>query len=401
MTKKLYLEDPYVTSFEAEILETRDLPEGIALVFDATYFYPESGGQPYDLGTIDGIEVTKVLESEDDTILHFVEKRPEGLQVRCEIDTARRHDHMQQHSGQHVLSAAFVREAGAETTSFHLGAKVSTIDLDKSSLSNNQVDAVERAVSDVVARAVPIKSRFVESVEAKTLELRKTPPKQDSLRIVEVEGFDRQACCGTHPRSSAEIGPVVIRGLEKLKGGTRVEFLCGERALRDYRMTVRRIRSLASVLSSSEAALVETAQKLQDERKSMGKELTRLRSEALASSAEAWMHDADAIGDVHVLAREITGVGPAELRAIAMELAAQPGRVLLLGAIDDGRAHLVFARSIDVDAPMGELLRGSVGRVGGRGGGSPQVSQGGGPDTQRLREALEDARSTLAKRLAR
>ena len=141
MTKKLYLEDPYVTSFEAEILETRELPEGTALVFDATHFYPESGGQPYDLGTIDGIAVTKVLESVGDTILHFVEKRPERIHVHCEIDTARRHDHMQQHSGQHVLSAAFVREAGTETTSFHLGVKVSTIDLDKSPLSEKEIDA--------------------------------------------------------------------------------------------------------------------------------------------------------------------------------------------------------------------------------------------------------------------
>ena len=401
MTKKLYLEDPYVTAFEAEVLETRELPEGTALVFDATHFYPESGGQPYDLGTIDGIAVTKVLESEDDTILHFVEKRPEQIHVHCEIDAARRHDHMQQHSGQHVLSAAFVREARAETTSFHLGANVSTIDLDKSLLSEKEIDAAERAANDVVARAAPIKSRFVSSVEALTLELRKTPPKQDSLRIVEVEGFDHQACCGTHPRSSAEIGPIVIRGIEKLKGGIRVEFLCGDRALRDHRTTVRRIRSLASVLSSSEAELVETAKKLQDERKSMGKELARLRSDALASRAEVWMRDADAIGDVGVLARDIPDVGPAELRAIAMQLATEPGRVLLLGAIDDGRAHLVFARSADVDASMAELLAGSVGLVGGRGGGSPQVSQGGGPDTHRLRDALEEARAALAERLAR
>ena len=144
MTKKLYLEDPYVTSFEAEILETRDLPEGTALVLDATHFYPESGGQPYDLGTIDGIAVTKVLESEDDTILHFVEKRPESAQVHCEVDSARRRDHMQQHSGQHVLSAAFVREAGAETTSFHLGARVSTIDLDKFPLSDEELHTAAR-----------------------------------------------------------------------------------------------------------------------------------------------------------------------------------------------------------------------------------------------------------------
>ena len=184
MTKKLYLEDPYVTSFEAEILETRDLPEGTALVLDATHFYPESGGQPYDLGTIDGIAVTKVLESEDDTILHFVEKRPESAQVHCEVDSARRRDHMQQHSGQHVLSAAFVREAGAETTSFHLGTRISTIDLDKFPLSDEELYAAERAANDVVTRAVPIKSRFVSGAEALTLVLRKTPPTQDSIRIV-------------------------------------------------------------------------------------------------------------------------------------------------------------------------------------------------------------------------
>ena len=225
MTKKLYLEDPYVTSFEAEILETRDLPEGTALVFEATHFYPESGGQSYDLGMIDGIAVTKVLESDDrhdsplrregvpNALTFTVRSTPRGGTITCSSMRAST-----------CSPPLFVRNAGAETTSFHLGAKVSTIDLDKSSLSEKELDAAERAANDVVARAVPIKSRFVSGVEALTLELRKTPPKQDSLRIVEVEGFDHQACCGTHPRSSAEIGPVVIRGLEKLKDSTRVEF---------------------------------------------------------------------------------------------------------------------------------------------------------------------------------
>ena len=133
----------------------------------------------------------------------------------------------------------------------------------------------------------------------------------------------------------------------------------------------------------------------------MGKQLRRLRSEALAASAEMWMRDADVINGVGVLTRDIPGVGAAELQVIAMQLATEPGRVLLLGAIDDGRAHLVFARSADVDASMAELLGGSVGLVGGRGGGSPQISQGGGPDTQRLQDTLDDARATLAERLAR
>jgi alanyl-tRNA synthetase len=395
VTERLYLRDPYAAEFEADILERVTTPDGLALVFAATYFYPESGGQPYDLGTIDGISVTRVVEAPDEIILHFVERFPDRLRVECRIDAGRRRDHMQQHSGQHILSAAFVKEAGAQTTSFHLGTELSTIDLDRRDLSEEEIARAERTANDVVRRALPIHSRFVTSSEARDLDLRKPPPEVETLRLVEVEGFDNQACCGTHPRTSSEVGPVVVRGYERFKQGTRVQFLCGDRALRDYHAAVSRVRELASVLSSSEAELVATAERLQEERKSTAKELARVKGELLRLGVEDWMQDARSVDGLMLLAKVVRDTTPAELRSAATELTAKPGRIVLLGAVADGRAHLVFSCSEGVSADMGALLKKSLETVEGRGGGSPRVAQGGGPRTEGLSEALDRAQKEL------
>ena len=394
MTERLYLRDPYTIEFEVEILERLETDEGRALVFPRTYFYPESGGQPYDLGSIENIPVTRVIETPEHKVLHFVERFPERELVRCRIDGKRRRDHMQQHSGQHILSAAFVKEAGANTSSFHLGAASSTIDLDRSPLTEEQIALAEEAANDAVRKALPIRSHFVAPADARAFDLRKPAPEAESLRIVEVEGFDNQACCGTHPRSTAEVGPIVVRGSERFKGGTRVEFLCGDRALADYRATVSRIRSLASVLSSAEADLVPTAEKLQEERKTMGKELDRIRRELLLLQVEDWMAES---ADGKLLVKQVPDAGPAELRAAATALAGKPGRVVLLGSIEGGRAHLVFACSEGVDGDMGALLKAAAPEVDGRGGGSARIAQGGGPRTEGLTAALERAAS-LAQR---
>jgi alanyl-tRNA synthetase len=394
VTERLYLRDPYTTEFEEEILQRLDTDEGLAVVFPRTYFYPESGGQPHDLGSIDGIPVTRVVETPEHTVLHFVERFPERDRVRCEIDGKRRRDHMQQHSGQHILSAAFVKEAGASTTSFHLGAASSTIDLDKSTLTEAEIAAAQEAANDAVRKALPIRSHFVAPSEARGFDLRKPAPDAETLRIVEVEGYDNQACCGTHPRSTAEVGPIVVRGSERFKGGTRVEFLCGDRALADYRAAVSRIRSLASVLSSAEADLVPTAEKREEERKAMGKELDRLRRELLLLRVEDWMSESP---DGKLLVKQVPEVGPAELRAAATALTSKPARIVLLGSIEGGRAHLVFGCSEGVDADMGQILKTAALLVEGRGGGSVRIAQGGGPRTEGLKAALEKAASLVGR----
>jgi alanyl-tRNA synthetase len=393
-THRLYLTDPYTLEFEADVLERLETAEGRALVFPSTYFYPESGGQPHDLGSIDGVPVTRVIETPEHRVLHYIEKFPDRDRVHCRIDGARRHDHMQQHSGQHILSAAFVKEVGANTTSFHLGPSTSTIDLDKPGVSGEDIARAERSANGAVRRALPIRSHFVAPSEASAFDLRKPAPEAETLRIVEVESFDNQACCGTHPRSTAEVGPIVVRGSERFKQGTRVEFVCGDRALADYRATVSRIRALASVLSSAEPDLVSTAEKLQEERKAMGKELDRVRRELLLSRVEDWMSESD---DGRILVKEVPDAGPAELRAAAAALTGRPGRIVLLGSIERGRAHLVFGCSEALEADMGALLKVAAPLVEGRGGGSARIAQGGGPRTDGLRAALEKAASLLPR----
>ncbi|MGH9320983.1 MAG: alanyl-tRNA editing protein [Vicinamibacteria bacterium] len=396
-TQRLYLRDPYTTEFETDVLERIDTGETPALVFAATYFYPESGGQPFDLGTIDGIPVTRVTETEDHRVLHHVERLPPADRVRCRIDWERRLDHMQQHSGQHILSAAFAKEAGAGTSSFHLGTTVSTIDLDKPGVTAEEIERAERTANDAVRRALPIRSHFVSPEEAQDFDLRKPPPDAASLRIVEVEGFDHQACCGTHPRTSAEVGPILVRGSEKFKQGTRVEFVCGERALRDYRQTVSRIRSLATILSAAESDLAATAEKLQEEKKVQWKELERLHNEVLLLRVEDWMNEAERLPGLELLVKTVSGAGPSELRTAATALTKKPGRVVLLGAVADGRAHLVFAASESIAADMASILKASLADVDGRGGGSPRLAQGGGPRTDGLPAALERAASIVKR----
>jgi alanyl-tRNA synthetase len=398
MTKHLYLSDPYTTEFESRIAERLDTPDGPAVILEETYFYPESGGQPHDLGTISGIPIKKVVEKEDE-VLHVLGQWPQTDRVSCSIDRERRRDHMQQHNGQHILSAAFLQEAGAQTLSFHLGFSSSTIDLDRDPIDPPIVAAAEREANRIVRQARPVRSFHIKAEEASRLKLRKAPEVEGVLRIVEVEGFDRQPCCGTHPANTAEVSPIVIRGTERFKGGTRVEFVCGDRALRDHKTSIERIRSLAQVLNSPEKELVETAVKLVDEKKGQAKSIQTLREELLQHRASSWLLDAETMAGFKLIVREVTDVAPAELRLLAIFITKEPSRMALLGALAEGRAHLVFARSADtVQIDMAGLLREVLPLVEGRGGGSPLIAQGGGPKLDGLKEVLERARETVVSK---
>jgi alanyl-tRNA synthetase len=355
VTRRLYLDDPYQTSFEGRIARRVEAPDGPAVVLEETYFYPESGGQPYDLGTIDGIAVRSVVERGEE-VLHFLERLPDGDRVSCLIDAERRRDHMQQHSGQHILSAAFLKTANAQTLSFHLGSTTSNIDLDRAPISPESLVSAEREANRAVREATAIRSYLVKAEEAARLKLRKEPEVDGTLRIVDVEGFDRQACCGTHPKNTSEVGPILIRGAERFKKGTRVEFVCGDRALRDYRACVARLRSLSRILAAPEDVLVEAAEKLVEEKTTLRKSLQRLREETLQQRARAWADETPLVGDAKVIVREVNDLAPGELRSLAIYLTKVPQRLALLGCVADNRAHLVFARSAELPMDMAALL---------------------------------------------
>ncbi len=368
------------------------------MVLEETYFYPESGGQPYDLGTIDGISLRRV-EERGEEIFHLLDRMPEKDRVRCVVDGARRHEHMQQHSGQHILSAAFIKEANAQTLSFHLGSSTSTIDLDATALAPESLSAAEREANRAVREAAPIRSFFVKPNEASKLKLRKAPEVEGILRIVEVEGFDIQACCGTHPRNASEVGPILLRRAERFKKGMRVEFVCGDRALRDYRVTVEKLRALSHLFAASEEKLLEAAEKLSEEKNNLRKTLQSLREELIQHRALRMAEESPAVDAITVVVQRVDDVTPAELRLLANHVVKETGRIACLGCVAEERAHLVFGRSKELTVDMAALLRECLGPVEGKGGCSPQMAQGGGPKTSDLDDALAIARQSLEKQL--
>jgi alanyl-tRNA synthetase len=381
MTERLYYTDPYIREFDATIARIDPRPEGArgGLVrLDRTAFYPTSGGQPFDTGLLEAARVVDVYVDEEG-VVHVVEEDAalrEGQRVHGAIDWPRRFDHMQQHSGQHVLSAAFARLFDAPTVSFHLGPDVSTIDLARE-LTPREIAAAEDEANRIVwdDRAVTI--RFASEEEASRLSLRKEPARGGTLRLIDIEGFDLSACGGTHVVRTGAIGVIAIGRWERFKGGQRLEFLCGGRALRRFRALRDGLDAAARLLSTGLEELPAAIERLQGEARDLRRaqvvlqhELARYRAEELAATAEATPAgrlvlqtiDADANG----------------LKSLASAVAAKPGFVVVLVSVAVPRLALV-ARSPDiVGVHAGDVLKALTARFGGRGGGKPDLAQGGG-----------------------
>ena len=244
MTERLYYNDCYLREFQARVLEVSD--DGRRVLLDRTAFYPSSGGQPFDLGMLGGAVVVDVID-EDERVVHVVETPLAPGEVSGEVDWARRFDHMQQHTGQHLLSAVFEELFGIGTVSFHMGSVTSTIDVSAAALDAKQIERVEERCAEIVGEARPVLITFEDA--SADLGLRKASERTGTLRIVAIDGMDRSACGGTHLRTTAEIGAVAIRKLEKIRATTRVEFVCGLRAVRAARSDFRLLTDISRTLS--------------------------------------------------------------------------------------------------------------------------------------------------------
>ena len=390
MTERLYRDDPYLLEFEARVVSRRDHEGRPAVVLDRTAFYAESGGQPWDLGHLDAVPVVAVLEAGDD-VLHVLGGPLEADGVRGRVDAERRRDHRQQHHGQHLLSRAFVEVAGAGTTSFHLGAEHSTIDLDRE-VGDEDERAAEALANDVVWGGRPVAVRTVSRAEA--LALGVSPPEGagDDVRIVEAAGFDRQPCGGTHPRSTSEVGIVIVQGRERYKGGSRVRFVCGHRALAAVRNRRRVLDRLGVLLSAPPDGLEEAAGRALDSLAEANRRGAELHERAVEAEARRLLALAgpDRVADPGsppLVLATYDGWGAAELRLLAQRLVALSPCVALLGSRAE-KAHLVFAQADGLGHDIPALLRTAAEAVGGRGGGKGNLAQGGGDRVDRLDEAL-------------
>lgn len=376
-SERLYYTDAYLIEFDAVVREVVRRDERWKVTLDRTAFYPTSGGQPFDTGTLGDARVIDVFDQEDGTIGHLVDRELEtNSRVRGHVDWSRRFDHMQQHTGQHVLSAAFEREAGAKTIGFHLGGSASTIDLDKE-LPSGQIVRVEEAANGVLWEDREVSVKFATAHEAAKLPLRKEPAREGELRIVDIKDYDQSACGGTHVRRTGGIGLIFISGVERSKGGLRIEFVCGGRAVRAYRSLRDAVSGSVRLLSVLPEQLPSAIEKLQNAGRTQQKSQEGLYERLAAHEAASLASTAEKIGVASVVAAAVSGWDANGLKKLASLIAAKPATIAVLLTIESP-ALVVVARSQDLSLDAGALLKELIDRFGGRGGGKGAMAQGGG-----------------------
>ena len=376
MTERLYYSDSYLSEFDATIIGRAEHEGRPAVVLDRTAFYPTSGGQPFDTGQLGAARVIEVIESDAGEIVHVLDHEIDAAGVRGRIDWARRFEHMQQHTGQHVLSAAFDRTAGARTESFHMGTSSSTIDLNRV-LAAADIERAEAEANRIIWSDVPVGVRYASAEEAAALPLRKESARTGTLRLIEVPDFDISACGGTHVARTGAIGAVVTASSERFRGGTRVEFLCGVRATRAYRVlrdTVAASVRLVSVLPNELPAGIE---RLQTEMKDIKRTTRDLQNRLAIFEASSLADRAEPLGAVRAVIAAIDGWDQAGLKALAGEIVSRPNYLAALFSAPAPSA-VVVVRSADVAVDCAAVLKKLTERFGGKGGGRPDLAQGGG-----------------------
>jgi alanyl-tRNA synthetase len=396
MTERLYYTDPYLREFDATLVDTASHEGKTALVLDRTAFYPTSGGQPYDVGFFHDVRVLDVVDTDDGRILHIVDRAPSTTVLHGVIDWTRRFDHMQQHTGQHVLSAAFDRVLGARTESFHLGLESSTIDLNRE-LTAAEIARAESEANRIVWEDRDVRIRFVDAAEAASLGLRKESKREGTLRLIDVDGFDLSACGGTHVARTGAIGVIVVAATERFRGGSRVTFLCGGRALTGYRGLRDVVEQSGRTLSVGAAELPGAVERLQTEGKDLRKQIKDFQTRLAAQEADTLADTAASVGGVRFVAAALPGWDANGLKTVAAHVAERPGHAAVLVG-GPSPAPIVVARAPDLTLDSGALLRKLVERHGGKGGGRPELAQGGGI-TAPAADVLESARTLLAEQL--
>jgi len=381
MTERIYYRDPYAIEFDATVVGVEPLSNEHAgrrgVVLDRTAFYPTSGGQPFDVGSLGSSRVVDVIDQDGDGILHVIDGDLAPGPVHGTIDWTRRFDHMQQHTGQHVVSAAFDRLFDVRTMSFHLGSTASTIDLARE-VSAADMARAESEANRVVWEDRPVAIRFTTAAEAAHLPLRKEPTREGVLRIIDIDDWDVSACGGTHVARTGAIGIIAISGSERFRGGTRVEFVCGGRALETFRNLRESVASSTRLLSVLPSDVPASIERLQAEGRDLTKHVKALHTRLATHEAASLAANAETIGPLKVVLAALEGWDAGGIKGIATAIAAQPGHLAVLLTAPPPAA-IVVARASDVGVvDCAAILKRLTAQFGGKGGGKPELAQGGG-----------------------
>ena len=422
MTERLYYHDSFLYDFNAKVVDTTETPRP-ALVLDRTAFYPTSGGQIHDTGTIhvgadalvrpaseasvpsaQELRITEVADTEDGKVVHYFEAERDfdkatlkhGTQIRGQIDATRRRDHMQQHSGQHVLSAAFIRLFNMPTVSFHMADDYCSIDLDTPTLTKDQIESAERLANEIILENRPVNVSYVTREEAGKLGLRKLPPtERDELRLVDIQDFDLTACGGTHVSQTGQIASVLLRKTEKVRQGWRVEFVAGQRSVATARRDFTTLTETAALFSANIYDVPTQARKALDEIKSLRKQCEQSLEELAGAQAAAMLAETPETSGRKLIVRTFADRDLNFLKLLAQKLTRLSPNAIALLAATTPQSSLIFAQSPGQPYDMGTLLKEVVAKLGGRGGGSKDMAQGGVPNTENLAEALTQTAAKL------
>jgi alanyl-tRNA synthetase len=404
MTDRLYYHDSFLYEFDAEVHEITETPRP-ALILDRTAFYPTSGGQVFDTGTIavgdTKLKVTEVADTEDGRVVHYLEAPAKdikpGTKIRGFIDPTRRRDHIQQHSGQHVLSAAFVRLHNMPTVSFHMADDYCSIDLATSTLTKEQIESAERLANEIILENRPVGIRFVTREEAATLGLRKIPiADRNELRIIDIHDWDLSACGGTHVNQTGQIGCILLRKSEKVRQGWRVEFVAGQRAVATARRDFSTLTEAAALFSAHIYDVPQQVRNTLDEIRTLRKQREQSLEELAAAHAAALLAETPESGGRKVIVRILANRDLAFVKLLAQQLTRQSTQAVALLAATSPQPSLIFAQSPGQPFDMGALMKETMAQLGGRGGGSKDMAQGGVPKP----DALEATLAEVAKRIS-
>ena len=404
MTERLYYSDSFLYEFDATVVDVVERDGRTAIVLDKSAFYPTSGGQIHDTGELGGAKVVEVTEDEDTgTVFHWIEGAApaKGTAVHGKIDAARRRDFMQQHSGQHILSAAFEKLFDMATVSFHMGKSdaTCTIDLDAKALSAPQLEKAARLANDVVLDDRPVAMHFATPDEAKQRNVRKLPPLkggQTKLRLIEIQDFDLNACGGTHVARTGQVGAILVRKQEKVKQGLRVEFVCGARAVGIAQKDFSVLTDAAAAFTTHIWDVPQQIRKQLDESKTASKAQQKLLEELAALHADKLLAETAEQGGLRLVARTFADRNVEFVKFLAHKLTSDPARkAVALLASTAGQPTLVFGCTAGVELNMGALLKDAVTARGGRGGGSKEMAQGGVPAAPDADSAISEVKQKV------
>lgn len=398
MTDKLFYHDPKVFEFEAKLVSTVSIEGRYGVVLDRTYFYPEGGGQPADMGWLNDIRVIDV-QKHTEQIIHFTEKPVSDNTVVGKIDKDRRLDFMQQHTGQHVLSQALLRTGGYNTVSVHIGEDYLAVEVDAESISEEKLVEVETLANKIVNDNLPIKIHWIDKSQVSRYKIRRPPPDVEKIRLIEIKGFDVAACGGLHVSHTGEIGLIKIITQEKIRGRTRIHALVGNRAYQDYDNKLKLVQALMQSLTCGEKDILRRVEDLEKQLKELKNSNFSLQSEFMLMVAEKDLRKAEEINGKNFFCRSFENTDRNLLKCYIDEILKEPDRIVAAFNLSGEKFQWMIAHSILTEINLPLLIKPLLSHIDGKGGGSKNFMQGGGNKPSGISKFIENFKHTLKEEL--